>query len=437
VVPALRLCLLTAALFALGPGKARAESWAVGGTWLEYPDNRLLLLRIGDAGEIDLVQSEPVTSEAVRVRADPLGRRVVAFQWPGLSVWEFTADHRLVLGDTITEEPVIGYYYHGLTLSPDGRMAITEASKPHEPEHDYHLRSFSISASGEISFLGRSASSEDWGYTSAAAISPVGSDTVVVSLDGAQQGVHGVALLRLLPDGSFIDQGVRLPFPPRSHVEEPAVSPDGRWALVGIYYGGTGIASIRLDGQGGGEIAAVADDPALAFVETGLAFHPSQRFAVLGAPYSDSCPYVMTAAFDSETGAIGPAIDQGLLGYVGGNRMAVSANCRFALVAYATLTERIFKTFRILDDGKLEPTGYQLTGLPDVRNLEFIPPRPLAGDANRDGRVDSADVVTLVNDLVGEEPILHWIARENADLDHDGDLDADDLEGLIGMLLAP
>lgn len=43
-------------------------------------------------------------------------------------------------------------------------------------------------------------------------------------------------------------------------------------------------------------------------------------------------------------------------------------------------------------------------------------------------------MVAVVRDVTGEQPLYHWISRENADLDGDADVDTGDLEALIVLL---
>lgn len=144
---------------------------------------------------------------------------------------------------------------------------------------------------------------------------------------------------------------------------------------------------------------------------------------------------IATGAFDRETGALGPPLDWEQVGSFDAHRGAMTADGKFALVMHFTVGQGwTYETFRLFEDGTIESTGHLLTGVPEVVNLEFILPRPLAGDANRDGRVDAADVVAVVRDVTGEQPLYHWISRENADLDGDADVDTGDLEALIVLL---
>ena len=55
------------------------------------------------------------------------------------------------------------------------------------------------------------------------------------------------------------------------------------------------------------------------------------------------------------------------------------------------------------------------------------------GDANADGKVDAADIVTLINDPSGSA--MGLIEKDNADVDDDGGIDADDLDSLISQMI--
>ncbi|MBR5697226.1 MAG: dockerin type I repeat-containing protein [Prevotella sp.] len=57
----------------------------------------------------------------------------------------------------------------------------------------------------------------------------------------------------------------------------------------------------------------------------------------------------------------------------------------------------------------------------------------LAGDVNRDGKVDIADLTALVNYLITHEGDYDL---EAADMNHDGDVTTDDVEPLVNLLLA-
>ena len=71
-------------------------------------------------------------------------------------------------------------------------------------------------------------------------------------------------------------------------------------------------------------------------------------------------------------------------------------------------------------------------------DLEFIPPKTppsLLGDANVDGRVDAADVVTMVAMIQPTARLALPQPFANADLDQDIDVDEGDLALLIDLLL--
>lgn len=159
-----------------------------------------------------------------------------------------------------------------------------------------------------------------------------------------------------------------------------------------------------------------------------LDFHPSGRCLFRG-------PLLSTPAFDMATGAIGPEVASIEVTAQSFQEGAITPDGRLAITCYEDPYSRsVFATYWIDEEGHLTPTGHELRGFPSVSNLAVIPHPPLAGDANRDGRVDAADVVAVVRDVTGEQPLYHWISRENADLDGDADVDTGDLEALIVLL---
>ena len=56
----------------------------------------------------------------------------------------------------------------------------------------------------------------------------------------------------------------------------------------------------------------------------------------------------------------------------------------------------------------------------------------LLGDVNGDGKVDVADIVTTVNNILGQDP--ENFKKENADINHDGHVDFNDINQIVNYI---
>ena len=56
----------------------------------------------------------------------------------------------------------------------------------------------------------------------------------------------------------------------------------------------------------------------------------------------------------------------------------------------------------------------------------------LLGDVNGDGKVDVADIVTTVNNILGQDP--ENFKKENADINHDGNVDYNDINQIVNYI---
>ncbi|MBN1478147.1 hypothetical protein JXA47_15430 [Candidatus Sumerlaeota bacterium] len=119
-------------------------------------------------------------------------------------------------------------------------------------------------------------------------------------------------------------------------------------------------------------------------------------------------------------------------------QMASSANYQLESLAVTSGGGMAFSATHLITDAAGRPAGTAISASNQIQGgvIPTLYPRTLLGDANNDGEIDSADVVTAVEIKAGSiGPPAHIIHFFNADANTDNRVDGGDIGAIVAKLL--
>jgi hypothetical protein len=373
------------------------------------------------------------------VHVDPFGRYAVFateedFQNYRLELWRIEPDYTMSLADVFHDDN-LGFWIGALTQ--DGSFFVIWTTDISQIPFEESIRSYRITEDLEISPSGGTpqpiSSESDLFHIADIAISDIGDRTVIAS-DFYNRHIYR---LHMSPAGDIAWDGstIALESTQLPGTELLVVRQDGRVAVTGLH-GEQSALSLSINGSGEVSVLDIFDD-AVGMIQTH--FTPD-GLAVIGGPEFNRIDLAPDGTFP---------LTSSILDAAGGAlRAAVSPDGRLALFNHDSVgsTSRLTTVFSP-SRGELAETGHSLQITGSWEDIEFIPPRTeeMLGDANADGLIDTADIVTYLNHFNDKGIYETWhplspqilgpVPEARADANQDGELTIDDLDTLMEILL--